>query len=94
MALILTAGGDGAGWVGVEWAACPGNVASDGRLLPQPFFFFLCLPFLAFLHLLAEATGPVFELAGRASEPPTKAATSAASVILLIITDTPIDSTP
>jgi hypothetical protein len=43
--------------------------------------------------LLADATGPVFELAGRASEPPTKAATSAESVILLISTDTPIDST-
>src|SRR5512132_465756 len=63
---------------------------TDGR--PHFRFFFLWLPFFPFLHLLAEATGPVFELAGIASVPPARAATSAASVILLINTDTPIDS--
>jgi hypothetical protein len=53
----------------------------------------LSLPFFPFLHLLATATGPVFELAGMASEPPTKAASKQARAILLINSDTEIDST-
>ena len=77
-----------------EWEsnASPGRgmLLTAGR--PHFRFFFLWLPFFPFLHLLAEATGPVFELAGMASVPPARAATSAASVILLISTDTPIDS--
>ena len=72
-----------------------------GAALPPPprlhfFFFFFFLAecaarlcfFLCFLHLLAWASGPCFELAGRANVPPTRAAIKAASVILLISTDT------
>jgi len=76
-----------------------GCVASPGRALPlwpaaplHFFFFFLRLPFLAFLHLLACATGPAFALAGRARTPPTSAAIKAASVIFLINSDTLVHS--
>jgi len=61
-------------------------------LWPAPLHFFFFLPFFAFLHLAAWATGPAFELAGRASVPPTTAAIKAASVIFLISTDTQVQS--
>ena len=51
----------------------------------------LCF-FLSFLHLLAWASGPGFELAGRANVPSDEAAIKAASVILLISTDTQVES--
>jgi hypothetical protein len=62
-------------------------------LWPAPlhfFFFFLCVPFFAFLHLAAWAIG--LALAGTTSVPPTSAAIKAASVILLISTDTEVHS--
>lgn len=56
------------------------------------FFFLRRLPFFAFLHLLADATGPVFALTGRASIPPATAAVSRRRAIRLASNDTPVDS--
>jgi hypothetical protein len=54
------------------------------------FFFFLCVPFFAFLHLAVWAIG--LALAGTTSVPPTSAAIKAPSVIFLINTDTQVHS--